>query len=273
MLVSEPTVEQTITILRGLRDTFEAHHKVTITDEAIVAAAELSDRYIRGRYLPDKAIDVIDQAAARVRLRGTSRPAEIMEADAALQQARRERDFARTRKNHERTKELEKRFDEVQKEHDQKLQNWEKTRRSKTSEVVVEDVAEIISRLTGVPVTELTQEERQRLLKMEERLHQRVIGQDEAVKAVARLARAGLKDRRRTIANFFFLGPTGVGKTELAKALAEVVFGDENALIRLDMSEYQERHTVARLVGAPPGYVGFEEGGQLTERVRRRPYT
>jgi len=276
VLVSEPTVEQTITILRGLRDTFEAHHKVTITDEAIVAAAELSDRYIRGRYMPDKAIDVIDQSAARVRLRGTSRPAGIMEAEAALQQARRERDFARTRKNHERTKELETRFDEAQKDLDRKLQSWERTRRSSTSEVVVEDVAEIISRLTGVPVTELTQEERQRLLQMEQRLHQRVIGQEEAVKAVAeavRLARAGLKDRRRTIANFFFLGPTGVGKTELAKALAEVVFGDENALIRLDMSEYQERHTVARLVGAPPGYVGFEEGGQLTERVRRRPYS
>jgi ATP-dependent Clp protease ATP-binding subunit ClpC len=276
VLVSEPTIEQAITILRGLRDTFEAHHKVTITDEAIVAAAELSDRYIRGRYMPDKAIDVIDQAAARVRLRGTSRPAEVMEADAALQQARRERDFARTRKNHERTKELEVRFDEAQKDLDRKLQSWERTRRSSTAEVVVEDVAEIISRLTGVPVTELTQEERQRLLQMEQRLHQRVIGQDEAVKAVAdavRLARVGLKDRRRTIANFFFLGPTGVGKTELAKALAEVVFGDENALIRLDMSEYQERHTVARLVGAPPGYVGFEEGGQLTERVRRRPYS
>jgi ATP-dependent Clp protease ATP-binding subunit ClpC len=275
VFVAEPTIEQTITILRGLRDTFEAHHKVTITDEAIVAAAELSDRYIRGRYMPDKAIDVIDQSAARVRLRGTSRPAEIMEADASLQQARRERDFARTRKNHERTRELEKRFDEAQKDHDRKLQKWEKTRRSSTAEVTVEDVAEVISRQTGVPVTELTQEERERLLQMEWRLHQRVIGQDQAVKAVAeavRLARAGLKDRRRTIANFFFLGPTGVGKTELAKALAEVVFGDENALLRLDMSEYQERHTVARLIGAPPGYVGFEEGGQLTERVRRRPY-
>jgi ATP-dependent Clp protease ATP-binding subunit ClpC len=275
VFVAEPTVEQTITILRGLRDTFEAHHKVTITDEAIVAAAELSDRYIRGRYMPDKAIDVIDQAAARVRLRGTSRPAELLEVNSALDQARRERDFARTRKNHERTKELEKRFDERQKEYDQKLKDWEKTRRSSTAEVVIEDVAEIISRQTGVPVTELTQEERERLLQMESRLHQRVVGQDEAVKAVAeavRLARAGLKDRKRTIANFFFLGPTGVGKTELAKALADVVFGDENALLRLDMSEYQERHTVARLIGAPPGYVGYEEGGQLTERVRRRPY-
>src|SRR5216684_4315199 len=233
VLVSEPTVEQTIVILQGLRDVLEAHHKVTILEEAIVAAAELSDRYIRGRYLPDKAIDIIDQAAARVRLRSTSRPVEIVE-------------------------------------------EWEKIRRSSTGEVNVSDVAEIISRLTGVPVTELTLEERERLLKMEERLHQRVIGQDEAALAVSeavRMARAGLREGRRPIATFYFLGPTGVGKTELAKALAEVVFGDEDAMIRIDMSEYQERHTVARLIGAPPGYVGFAEGGQLTDRVRRRPYS
>ncbi|HZA51001.1 MAG TPA: ATP-dependent Clp protease ATP-binding subunit [Myxococcaceae bacterium] len=276
VLVAEPTVEQTINILRGLRDGLEAHHKVTITDEAIVAAAELSDRYIRGRFLPDKAIDIIDQAAARVRLRGTSRPPELMESEAELKQLKRERDSARSRKNHDRTKELEARLDERQKGYDRRLEEWNKTRRSSTDEVKVEHVAEIVSRLTGVPVTELTQEERQRLLKMEERLHQRVVGQDEALRAVSeavRLARAGLKERRRTIANFFFLGPTGVGKTELAKALAEIVFGDEDAMIRIDMSEYQERHTVARLVGAPPGYVGYEEGGQLTERVRRRPYS
>jgi ATP-dependent Clp protease ATP-binding subunit ClpC len=276
VLVSEPTVEQTIIILQGLRDVLEAHHKVTILEEAIVAAAELSDRYIRGRYLPDNAIDIIDQAAARVRLRSTSRPADLVEADAGLQQLKRERDYARSRKNHDRTKELEKRLDERQKEYDKKVEEWEKVRRSSTGEVNVSDVAEIISRLTGVPVTELTLEERERLLKMEERLHERVIGQDEAALAVSeavRLARAGLKDRRRPIATFYFLGPTGVGKTELAKALAEVVFGDEDAMIRIDMSEYQERHTVARLVGAPPGYVGFEEGGQLTERVRRKPYS
>jgi ATP-dependent Clp protease ATP-binding subunit ClpC len=276
LLVSEPTVEQTITILRGLRDTLEAHHKVTITEEAIVAAAELSDRYIRGRFLPDKAIDIIDQASARVRLRGSSRPPELMELEAEMAQLKRERDAAKSRKDRDRTREIEKRLDERQKVYEQKLQEWETYKRSKTSEVVVGDVAEIISRLTGVPVTELTLEERERLLKMEERLHQRVIGQDEAVIAVSeavRLARAGLNERSRPIASFFFLGPTGVGKTELAKALAEVVFGDEDALIRIDMSEYQERHTVARLVGAPPGYVGFEEGGQLTERVRRRPYS
>src|SRR5438270_12695367 len=276
VLVSEPTVEQTINILRGLRDRLEAHHKVTLTDEAIVAAAELSDRYVRGRYLPDKAIDVIDQAAARVRLRGSSRPAELLETQAELDQLRRERDFARTRKNHDRTKDLEKRLDDRQKDYDQKVADGEKARRSSTGEVNVSDVAEIISRLTGVPVTELTLEERERLIKMEERLHQRVIGQDEAVEAVSeavRLARAGLKDRNRPIATLYFLGPTGVGKTELAKALAETVFGHEDAMIRIDMSEYQERHTVARLIGAPPGYVGFEEGGQLTERVRRKPYS
>jgi ATP-dependent Clp protease ATP-binding subunit ClpC len=276
VLIAEPTVEQTINILRGLRDGLEAHHKVTITDEAIVAAAELSDRYIRGRFLPDKAIDVIDQAAARVRLRGTSRPAELMESETELKQIRRERDFARSRKNHDRTRDLERRLEDRQKAYDRRLEEWNKSRRSSTDEVKVEHVAEIVSRLTGIPVTELTQEERERLLKMEERLHQRVVGQDQAVHAVSeavRVARAGLKERRRTIANFFFLGPTGVGKTELAKALAEVVFGDEEALIRIDMSEYQERHTVARLVGAPPGYVGFEEGGQLTERIRRRPYS
>jgi ATP-dependent Clp protease ATP-binding subunit ClpC len=276
VLVSEPTVEQTIVILQGLRDVLEAHHKVTILEEAIVAAAELSDRYIRSRYLPDKAIDIIDQAAARVRLRSTSRPADLVEADAGLQQLKRERDYARSRKNHDRTKELEKRLDERQKEYDKKVEEWEKVRRSSTGEVNVSDVAEIISRLTGVPVTELTLEERERLLKMEERLHERLIGQDEAVEAVSeavRLARAGLRDRRRPIATFYFLGPTGVGKTELAKALAEVVFGDEDAMVRIDMSEYQERHTVARLIGAPPGYVGFEEGGQLTEKVRRKPYS
>src|SRR5437899_2054113 len=276
VLVSEPTVEQTIIILQGLRDVLEAHHKVTILEEAIVAAAELSDRYIRGRYLPDKAIDIIDQAAARVRLRSTSRPVDLVEADAALQQVKRERDYARSRKNHDRTKELEKRLDERQKDYDQKVADWEKVRRCSTGEVNVSDVAEIISRLTGVPVTELTLDEPDRLIKMEERLHKSVDGQNEAVEAVSeavRLARAGLKDRNRPIATFYFLGPTGVGKTELAKALAEVVFGDEDAMIRIDMSEYQERHTVARLIGAPPGYVGFEEGGQLTERVRRKPYS
>jgi ATP-dependent Clp protease ATP-binding subunit ClpC len=276
VIVPEPTVEQTIQILRGLRDRFEAHHKVTISDEAITAAAELSDRYVTGRFLPDKAIDLIDQAAARVRLRLTSRTPELQEAASELQQLRRERDYATSRKDFERAKGVEERLDERQKEYDANLAEWNKNRGSGTAEVRVEHVAEIISKLTGIPVTELTTEERERLLKMEERLHQRVIGQDEAVRAVSeavRLARAGLKDRRRPVATFFFLGPTGVGKTELARALAELVFGDEDAMVRIDMSEYMERHTVARLIGAPPGYVGYEEGGQLTERVRRKPYS
>ena len=276
VLVPEPTVEQTITILRGLRDRFEAHHKVTIADEAITAAAELSDRYITGRYLPDKAIDLIDQAAARVRLRGSSRPPALQEEASELQQLRRERDYASSRKNFDKAKGLEKRIDERQKDYDRQLENWNRSRQSASSEVRVEHVAEIVSKQTGIPITELTTEERERLMRMEERLHQRVIGQDEAVRAVSeavRLARAGLKDRRHPIATFFFLGPTGVGKTELAKTLAEVVFGDEDAIVRIDMSEYQERHTVARLIGAPPGYVGYEEGGQLTERVRRKPYS
>ncbi len=276
VLVPEPTVEQTILILRGLRDRFEAHHKVTITDGAIVAAAEFSDRYIRGRFLPDKAIDLIDQAAARVHIRGTSRPASLQQIEAELAQLRRERDSATARKNYDRAKELEQQIAAREKEREAEHEEWQRSVRTATTEVTADDVAEIVSRLTGVPVAELTLEERERLIKMEERLHERVVGQHEAVQAVSeavRLARAGLKERHRPIATFFFLGPTGVGKTELAKALAEVVFGDEDSLVRIDMSEYMERHTVARLVGAPPGYVGYEEGGQLTEAIRRRPYS
>jgi ATP-dependent Clp protease ATP-binding subunit ClpC len=276
VFIAEPTVEQTIQILRGLRDRFEAHHKVRITDEAIVAAAELSDRFITGRYLPDKAIDLIDQAAARVRIQATSRPAEVQELEAQLQELKRELDYATSRKKFDRAKELEARIKETEKALQEATEKWKKSVASEVPEVRAEHVAEIISRLTGIPVSELTQEERERLLKLEEKLHERVVGQDEAVRAVAaavRRSRAGLKEKHRPIATFLFLGPTGVGKTELAKALAWAVFGDEDALIRLDMSEYMERHTVSRLIGAPPGYVGYEEGGQLTERVRRRPYS
>jgi ATP-dependent Clp protease ATP-binding subunit ClpC len=276
VFIAEPTVEQTIQILKGLRDRFEAHHKVRITDEAIVAAAELSDRFITGRYLPDKAIDLIDQAAARVRIQATSRPAEVQELEAQLQELKRELDYATSRKQFDRAKELEARIKETEKALEEATEKWKKSVASEIPEVRAEHVAEIISRLTGIPVSELTQEERERLLKLEEKLHERVVGQDEAVRAVAaavRRSRAGLKEKHRPIATFLFLGPTGVGKTELAKALAWAVFGDEDALIRLDMSEYMERHTVSRLIGAPPGYVGYEEGGQLTERVRRRPYS
>ncbi len=276
VFIAEPSVEQTIQILKGLRDRFEAHHKVRITDEAIVAAAELSDRYITGRYLPDKAIDLIDQAAARVRIQATSRPAEVQELEAELQELKRELDYATSRKQFDRAKELESRIKEAEKALEEATARWKRTVASEVPEVRAEHVAEIVSRLTGIPVSELTQEERERLLRLEEKLHERIVGQDEAVRAVAaavRRSRAGLKEKHRPIATFLFLGPTGVGKTELAKALAWAVFGDEEALIRIDMSEYMERHTVSRLIGAPPGYVGYEEGGQLTERVRRRPYS
>ena len=275
VLVPEPTVEQTIVILRGLRDKLEAHHQVTFADDAFVAAAELSDRYITSRFLPDKAIDLIDQAAARVRIGATSRPAAILELEAEIAQLKREQDYASSRKRFDEAKAFEARIGEKQEKLDEQMETWQRKTGSETLEVTVESIAEVVSRLTSVPVTELTQEERKKLLEMEKKLRERVIGQDDAVIAVSdavRLSRAGLGQTNRPIATFLFLGPTGVGKTELAKALAETVFGDEQAVVRIDMSEYMERHAVARLIGAPPGYVGYDEGGQLTERVRRRPY-
>ncbi|TYO90795.1 ATP-dependent Clp protease ATP-binding subunit [Oceanicella actignis] len=276
VFVPEPTVAQTIMILRGLRDSLEAHHKVTITDEAIIAAAELSDRYITARFLPDKAIDLIDQAAARVKISATARPVEVQELEAEVEQLKREQDYAASRKQFDKAAELKKQLEERQAELEELTESWKRDRASGAVEVRAEHVAQVVSKLTGIPVAELTAEEREKLLKMEERLHQRVIGQEEAIRAVSdavRLSRAGLREGNRPVATFLFLGPTGVGKTELAKALAEVVYGDEDALLRIDMSEYGERHAVARLVGAPPGYVGYEEGGQLTEKVRRRPYS
>ncbi|ACP21566.1 carboxy-terminus of ATPase with conserved AAA-2 domain (plasmid) [Sinorhizobium fredii NGR234] len=276
VLVPEPTVAQAIMILRGLRDTLEAHHKVTITDEAIIAAVELSDRYVTGRFLPDKGIDLIDQAAARVKISATARPVDLQELEAEVQQLKREQDYASSRKHFDKASELKAQVETKQGELDALTETWKRDRATGSAEVRSEHVAQVVSKLTGIPVTELTVEERERLVRMEEKLHERVIGQEEAIKAVSdavRLARAGLREGRKPVATFLFLGPTGVGKTELAKALAEIVYGDEDAMVRLDMSEYMERHTVARLVGAPPGYVGYEEGGQLTERVRRRPYT
>ena len=276
VFVAEPTVEQTVEILRGLRDRLEAHHKVRITEEAIVAAAELSDRYIRGRFLPDKAIDLLDQACARVRIRNTMPPPQVQEAEAKIKQLEREESAAVGAKDFGRAEEIRLELKGLEERRDRALEEWKKTRAKSVPEVRTEHVAEIVSRLTGIPVSELTKEEREKLLKMEELLHQRIVGQDEAVRAVAeavRRARAGLSDPNRPIASFLFLGPTGVGKTELAKALAWILFGDEDAIVRIDMSEYMERHTVSRLVGAPPGYVGYEEGGQLTEAVRRRPYS
>ncbi len=276
VLVPEPSVEQTIVILRGLRDSLEAHHQVTFADEAFVAAAELSDRYITTRFLPDKAIDLIDQAAARVRIGATSRPADIQELEAEISQLKREQDYATSRKRFDEAKDFEERIKAKNAQLEEQTEAWQRKTGSQTLEVTLASIAEVVSRLTGVPVAELTQEERQKLLKLEDTLRARLIGQADAVQAVSdavRLSRAGLGQANRPIATFLFLGPTGVGKTELAKALAEAVFGDEQAIIRIDMSEYMERHAVARLIGAPPGYVGYEEGGQLTERVRRRPYS
>ncbi|NKJ49264.1 Clp protease ClpC [Burkholderia sp. SG-MS1] len=274
--VPEPSVEDTIDILRGLRDRLEAHHKVKITEEAITAAAKLSDRYIAARFLPDKAIDLLDQAAARVRISSNSRPQTLHDIEAAIRRLRQEQDSASASKQFDKAKELEEKIRAEEARLKESTEAWKKERGTISQEVTAEDIAQIVSSLTGVPVSELTAEDREKLLRLEDRLRERVVGQDEAVNVVAkavRLSRAGLTEAGKPIAAFLFLGPTGVGKTELAKALAAAVFGDENALVRIDMSEYSERHTVARLVGAPPGYVGYEEGGQLTERVRRRPYS
>src|SRR5215218_6697332 len=271
VLVSEPAVEDTIQILFGLRDRYEAHHRVKVNDEAIIAAAELSDRYISDRFLPDKAIDLVDQAAARVRLRSKTKPQNTKELEDEIKHLQREKDQAIAAEDFEKAQQLKNHVQGLQEE----LKKAREGRRP-AAEVTAEDVAEVVSRATGIPVSQLTEEERERLLRLEGQLHERVVGQDEAVSAIAeaiRRARAGLSDPERPIGSFLFLGPTGVGKTELARTLAEALFGDEAAMVRIDMSEFQERHTVSRLVGAPPGYVGYEEAGQLTESVRRRPYS
>ncbi len=286
--VAEPTVEQTVSILEGLKDAYEAHHRVVLSQEALQAAASLSARYVTGRFLPDKAVDCIDEAAARVRLMSLYMPPDLRRLEEEMTHLTREEQAQQARAalltpeeetaHYEAMASLQARKLELQKELDAARREWEDTRARKQRDNVVdaEDVAAIVSRWTGVPVTKMALSDSEALVNLEANLHQRVIGQDAAVQAVARAvkrARAGLADPRRPNGVFLFLGPTGVGKTELAKALAEQVFGDEDAMIRLDMSEYMERHTVARLIGAPPGYVGHEEGGQLTERVRRRPYS
>jgi ATP-dependent Clp protease ATP-binding subunit ClpC len=271
VLVGEPSVDDTIDILRGLRDRYEAHHRVKITEEAIIAAAELSDRYITERFLPDKAIDLMDQAAARVRLRSKTKPQDTRELEEEAKRLQREKDQAVAAEEFGKAQELRDRIAGLEGE----LEEARSGRRP-VAEVTAEDIAEVVSRATGIPVSQLTEEERERLMRLEEQLHERVVGQEEAVEAVAeaiRRARAGLADPNRPIGSFLFLGPTGVGKTELARTLAEALFGEEAAMVRIDMSEFQERHTVSRLVGAPPGYVGYEEAGQLTESVRRRPYS
>jgi ATP-dependent Clp protease ATP-binding subunit ClpC len=271
VFVREPTVDETIEILRGLKDRYEAFHRVRISDEAIVAAAELSDRYIRDRFLPDKAIDLIDQAGARIRLRVKSKDDDTRSLEDDLRRLTRERDQATSAEDYDRAGNLRDEIESRQGELDGK-----RKARQRAPEVIPEDIAEIVSRATGIPVSQLTSEERERLMRLEEELHGRIVGQEEAVEAVAeavRRSRAGLGDPNRPVGSFLFLGPTGVGKTELARALAEALFGDESLMVRFDMSEFQERHTVSRLVGAPPGYVGYDEAGQLTEQMRRRPYS
>jgi ATP-dependent Clp protease ATP-binding subunit ClpC len=275
IIVDPPSVEETIEILRGLRCRYEEHHSADITDEALVAAAKLADRYIADRFLPDKAIDVIDEAGARARLEISAIPMEVKELEQSLESISCEKREASDNQEFERAAELRDRERDLQ----QKLENARKelvqSKHRRKASVDAEDVAEVVAGMTGIPVKKLAQEESEKLLRMEDELRRRVVGQDEALTTVSKAVRrnrAGLRDPRRPIGSFIFLGPTGVGKTELARALAQFLFEDENALIRLDMSEYMERFAVSRLVGAPPGYVGYEEGGQLTERVRRRPY-
>lgn len=276
VMVGEPSQEEAVLILRGLRDCYEAHHKVRITDAAIDTAVKLSSRYISDRFLPDKAIDLIDEAASRVRLRAFTAPDSIQKLEKRVRELEQEKaaainaqDFERAASIRDEQKELQGRLDEQQ-------EHWNDQKQEQDGEVTPEDIAGIVSMWTGVPAARLTEEEGQRLLRLEETLHKRIVGQEEAVSAVARAirrGRVGLKDPRRPIGSFLFLGPTGVGKTELCKALAESMFGDEDAMLRFDMSEYMEKHTVSRLVGSPPGYVGYDEGGQLTDAVRSHPYS
>ncbi|WP_368489118.1 ATP-dependent Clp protease ATP-binding subunit [Clostridium sp. BJN0013] len=276
ILVGEPTKEEAVLILKGLRDKYEAHHRVKITDEAIEAAVNLSDRYITDRYLPDKAIDLIDEAAAKVRIQNLIAPPDLKNLEVELEKATKEKEDSIRLQDFEKAAKLR----DIEKELKDKLEglktNWKTKKEVSTLLVGEEKIASVVSQWTNIPVEKLTEKELQRLLKLEDILHKRVIGQDEAVKSIARAvrrARVGLKDPKRPIGSFIFLGPTGVGKTELSKALAEAMFGDENNLIRIDMSEYMEKHTVSKLIGSPPGYVGYDEGGQLTEKVRRNPYS
>ena len=274
--VVEPTPEEAVQILRGLRDKYEAHHKVRITDEALQAAVMLSDRYISDRFLPDKAVDLMDEAASRVRIHAYTAPPDLKEQQARLDDILREKQEAIDHQEYERAARLRDSEHLIRSEIEEKRSEWEKMKLSGRDVVTEEDIAEVVSAWTGIPVQKMTEGESERLLKLEDILHERVIGQEEAISAVSRAirrARAGLQDPKRPIGSFIFLGPTGVGKTELCRALGEAMFGDENALIRLDMSEYMEKHTVSRMVGAPPGYIGYEEGGQLTEAVRRKPYS
>ena len=274
--VEEPSVDETVEILKGLRDRYEAHHRVIITDAAIQAAAELADRYISDRFLPDKAIDLVDEAGARLRIRRMTAPPELRELDEKIAEVRRNKEAAIDDQDFEKAASLRDEESKLSEERKAKEEAWKGGESDEIAEVGDQEIAEVLAMSTGIPVVRLTQTETTKLLKMEDELHKRVIGQDEAVKALAqsiRRTRSGLKDPNRPGGSFIFAGPTGVGKTELAKALAEFLFGDEDALIQLDMSEFSEKHTASRLFGAPPGYVGYDEGGQLTEKVRRKPFS
>ncbi len=275
IIVGEPSVDETIEILKGLRDRYEAHHRVSITDEALVSAANMADRYISDRFLPDKAIDLIDEAAARVRIMTMTAPPQFKDVEERLQQLRQEKESAIQSQEFEKAADIRDQERLLLEEMRDLEETWKVPQDRQPIKVTEEEIAHIVSTWTGIPVTKLTEEETQKLLKMEDNLHDRVIGQSEAVKAISRAirrTRAGLKDPKRPAGSFVFLGPSGVGKTELAKTLAEYLFGDEDSLIQIDMSEYMEKHSVSRLIGSPPGYVGYEEGGQLTEQVRRRSY-
>lgn len=274
--VGEPTEEEAIEILKGIRDKYEAHHKVKITDEAIIAAVKMSSRYIGDRYLPDKAIDLIDEAASRVRLKEFTAPPDLKQLEEKMKAISEEKAAAVNTQDFERAAQLRDEEKELSARLEDAKNSWKEQSSRTTGEVGEQEIAEIVSSWTGIPVVQLTQEESERLLNMEDELHRRIVGQDEAVSSVSRAirrGRVGLKDPKRPTGSFIFLGPTGVGKTELCKTLAAAMFGDENAMIRLDMSEYMEKHTVSRMVGSPPGYIGYDEGGQLTEKIRRRPYS
>ena len=274
VMVNPPSVEQTIEILKGLKDTYEAFHKIKITDEAISAAANLSDRYITDRSLPDKAIDLIDEACSRAKVNFTLKPQKVRELEDKIKSISASRDEASLQRNYEKAAKLQSEI--INLENELKSQNDTIVKKKGSGQIGENEIAEVVSKWTGIPVTKLTEGEKEKLLHLEEILHKRVVGQDEAINAISkaiRRARVGLQDSKRPIGSFLFMGPTGVGKTELSKAIAEALFDNENNIIRIDMSEYMESHTVSKLIGAPPGYVGFDDGGQLTEQVRRKPYS